>query len=99
MKLRKLKRFGRRPRRKSLNKETNHSEKENIKIEMNGENKNDDAIKERVRRESENSKHIEKNVKERSANWNHPSPPCVNVPVQKCRSVPKTSCQMVFLSL
>ena len=99
MKWRKLKRFGRRPRRKSLDKETNHSEKENIKIEINAENKNDDAIKERVRRESENSKHIEKTVKERSANWNHPSPPCVNVPVQKFRSVPKNSCQMVFLSL
>ena len=39
MKLRKLKRFGRRPRRTSLDKETNHSEMEKIRNEMNIENK------------------------------------------------------------
>ena len=97
MKLRKLRRFGRRPRRKSLDEETNHSEMEKFKNEMNIKNKNDDEMKERVRRESENSKQVEKAVKERSANWNYPSPTCVNVPVQECRSVPQTSCHMVTL--
>ena len=91
MKLRKLKRFGRRPRRKSLDKATNHNKEANI------ENRSDDVLNVRVRRESKNSKQVEKTVEERSANWNYPSPTCANVPVQECRSVPQTSCQMVTI--
>ena len=84
--MRKLKRFGRRPRRKSLHEETktdnsDESDKhvleeqskssEEVKIE----NMSDEDVIERVKRESAVETPSDKTVNERSANWNHPSYP------------------------
>ena len=79
MKLRKLKRFGRRPRRKSFHQELENSEDESeenlLEKQKTVEIKSDDEVIERIKRESEVSKPDQKTVNERSANWNHPSNP------------------------